>query len=176
MKKTGWIYVTNWNADKNGRGGLQHYHDRAPSWIKLHLKLLGNDAWLELSAEDRVLLITIWMLTGRYGNGRVKADQRWLMEQAKLSYGPRSRNLERLNHAGFITIKSRRGLEPVYPLRTTEKEGSKEPKKRESARDALAQPVAAHARAPEQEPEPNGWEHAAEARERLLALVRETKP
>lgn len=143
---SGYVYVKNWD----GKDGFQHYHDRWPSWIKLHLSLLGNDAWLELSADDRCLLVTIWMLAGRYGSGRVKADQKWLCAQANIGWSPRSRNLERLIQAGFIKVMSRPAIEPVYPKRT--REGSKEPKERERARAASQPPAAAAARV-EEEPE-----------------------
>lgn len=91
-----WIYVANWDK-------FQHYKNRhQPSWIKLHLDLLGNDAWLDLSAPDKVLLLTIWMLTGRYGNGRLKSDERWLKSQAKAHKS----SLHRLVQAGFLTISA----------------------------------------------------------------------
>ena len=117
----GYIVIPNWDR-------FQHYKDRQPAWIKLHLKLLGNDAWLELSTPDRCLLFTIWMLVGRYGNGRLKADERWLKGQAKAHKS----SLARLNQAGFINFSASALPEPVY---SAEKEGSKEPKKeKESAR------------------------------------------
>lgn len=124
-----WIYVEHWDR-------FQHYHDRAPAWIKLHLVLLGNDAWLELSTSDRCLLITVWMLTGRYGNGRVKADEVWLKSQAKAHRG----KLKRLEDAGFIRIRARRGLEPVY--QSGKHRGSKEPKEKERARRLAARGAA----------------------------------
>jgi hypothetical protein len=134
----GYIVIPNWDE-------FQHYKDRAPAWIKLHLNLLGNDAWLDLSPEDRCVLITIWMLTGRYGNGRVKADYGWIMQQAKVGYGPRSRNLERLNHAGFITFSASALPKKVASV---EVEGSKEPKKeRKSARASSAANTAARTHA-----------------------------
>ena len=135
---TGYIYVKNWTRFQHP-DALRSGH---MPWLKLHTDLLGNDAWLDLSAEDRCLLQTIWMLTARYGYGRVSADQRWLMSQAKLPYGPRSRNLERLNHAGFITIRaSKAASKKASNLASTDKEGSYEPKKR--MRASASKPQAA---------------------------------
>ena len=92
----GYIYVKGWEE-------FQHpdaiRSDHMP-WLKLHTKLMGNDDWLELSCPDRVLLQGIWMATARYGQGRVKADSRWLQGQFKVRKG----SLERLVQAGFITI------------------------------------------------------------------------
>ena len=128
----GYIVIPNWDT-------FQHYKDRRPAWVKLHLDLLGNDAWLDLSAEDRCLLITIWMLVGRYGNGRVNASLRWLQAQANLPLSNRYRGLERLNHAGFIQFSA----SPLpAPAASPEKEGSKEPKKEET-RASASQPRAA---------------------------------
>lgn len=122
----GYIVIPNWDK-------FQHYKDRQPAWIKLHLKFLGNDAWLDLSTPDRCLLICIWMLIGRYGNGRLKADERWLKGQAKAHKS----SLDRLNQAGFIEFSASALPEPVY---SAEKEGSKEPKEKE--KDAHANEAA----------------------------------
>jgi hypothetical protein len=128
----GYIQIPNWD----GKDGFQHYKDRRPSWIKLHLSLLGNDAWHELSAADRCLLMTIWMLVAIHGNGRLRADQRWLMAQANLPIGPRSNNLERLNDAGFIRIASSKSVSERSGSDSPEKEGSKEPKRESAASSA----------------------------------------
>jgi hypothetical protein len=122
MTDRGYIVIPNWDR-------FQHYKDRAPAWIKLHLSFLGNDAWLELSTADRCLLICIWMLIGRYGNGRLKADERWLKSQAKAHKS----SLTRLNDAGFIQFSASPVAE--MPARA-EVEGSKEPKKESAASGA----------------------------------------
>jgi hypothetical protein len=96
----GYVYVTGWDKFQHPDATRSGHMP----WLKMYTDLLGNDAWLDLSAVDRCLLQTIWMLTASHGNGRLKADQRWLMASAKLPYGPRSRSLERLNQAGFIEV------------------------------------------------------------------------
>ncbi len=94
----GYIYVKDWKR-------FQHYGDRRPPWIKLYLTLLGDDEWLELAPSDRCLLMTVWLLAGSHGNGRVRADQGWLRAQAKTPKG----NLKALIQGGFIEVRASKG-------------------------------------------------------------------
>jgi len=91
-----YLYVKDWerHQPRSDRPNLP--------WLRLHTDLLGNDAWLELSTADRCLLIGIWMVTQRYGNGRLLADERWLKSQAKAHKS----SLDRLVQAGFITLST----------------------------------------------------------------------
>lgn len=122
----GYIYIPNWDE-------FQHYKDRQPKWIKLHLSLMGSDAWLDLSPSDRCLLIGIWMCIGRYGNGAVRGDERWLKSQLNLKKG----SLQRLNDAGFIRIRASKPVPKPHKPASAEKEGSNEPKEGER-RDSAA--------------------------------------
>lgn len=91
-----YVYVNKWED-------FQPRSDRPNlPWLRLHTNFLGNDAWLELSCPDTKLLICIWMLSQRYGNGRVKADERWLKSQAKAHKS----SLHRLVDAGFLTLST----------------------------------------------------------------------
>lgn len=92
---TGYLYVPNWER-------FQHYKDRAPAWIKLHLSLEGNDAWLDLNPSDRCLLLSIWMVVARYGNGRVRRDDGWLRARAKTPKG----SVDRLIQAGLVEVRA----------------------------------------------------------------------
>lgn len=129
-----YIYVKDWDdyRPRNDRPNLP--------WLRLHTSLLGNDAWLELSCPDRCLLICIWMLTQRYGNGRLKADERWLKGQAKAHKS----SLERLVQAGWVTISTTKAA-PIDHQNggLEERRGSYEPKKRERATDAAENGAAA---------------------------------
>jgi len=104
---TGYLYVRNWDQ-------FQHYKKRNPPWIKLYVDLLHDDDYLALDPADRCLLQTVWMLSARHGNGRVRADQRALMAASNLSHGQRSRNLERLIQAGFLELRASKALAPRY--------------------------------------------------------------
>ncbi len=95
----GYIYVKDWKR-------FQHYGDkRRPPWIKLYVALLGDEEWLGLAPSDRCLLMTIWLLAGSHGNGRVRNDQGWLRAQAKTPKG----NIEALIQGGFIEVRASKG-------------------------------------------------------------------
>jgi len=149
MPVSGYIVIPNWERFQQARPNA--------TWIKLHLDLLGNDAWFDLSPADRCLLITIWMLAGRYGNGRVKADRRWLQGQANLPLSNRYRGLERLNHAGFIEFIG------VPRAGATREEGSKEPIEEKRARPDAAKSGTER----RSEEEPAAWSTAPDGLARL---------
>ena len=48
------IYVRNWWK-------FQHYHDRRPSWIKLHTSILTDDDIVNLSGDDFKHLVRLWL-------------------------------------------------------------------------------------------------------------------
>jgi hypothetical protein len=160
-----YIYVKDWHEHqpRSDRPNLP--------WLRLHTKLLGNDAWLELSPPDTKLLVTIWMLAQRYGNGRVKADQAWLMGQANVAYGPRSHNLERLVQAGFLTLATTKA-EPSGGL---EEKRGEEPLKGSSPPLASSNGVPATPNGAGPPPNPVEWTEEAETqhRQELAAAARE---
>ena len=160
----GYIYVKNWKK-------FQHpdaVRSRHMPWLKLHTDLLGNDKWLALDATDRIMLQTIWMLTARYGHGRVIADLRWLQGQAKLPLSNRYQGLERLSEAGFIDIRASKSARKAARKDASldkDVEGSKEPKKRPRA--SASKPQAAAAARDEKKP---AWEGANEGLAQLSTV------
>ena len=127
-----YVYVPNWeeHQPRSDRPNLP--------WLRLHTKLLGSPAWLNLSCEDRCLLIAIWMLIQRYGNGCLMADQRWLMNQANVPFGARSKNLERLVQAGFIELSTTKA-EPNGGLEERRETTSLRKEEKKNARAAHAE-------------------------------------
>jgi hypothetical protein len=125
----GYIYIKGWE-DFQHPDAVRSKH---MPWLKLYTDLLGNDDWLELRPVDRVLLMGVWMLTSRYGNGRVNADTKWLCAQLKIDWSGRYRGLERLSDAGFIQVlASKAASRHASKVASTEgEEGSKEPSKKE---------------------------------------------
>ena len=95
----GYIYVTNWEK-------FQHYKKRNPPWIKFYYDLLDDDEYMALSPSDKVLLQTIWLLTSRAGNGRLRADQGRLTAAAGTPKG----RLASLVQAGLISIRASKAL------------------------------------------------------------------
>jgi hypothetical protein len=48
------IYIKNWWK-------FQHYHDRRPSWIKLHTSILTDDVLINLPGDDFKHLVRLWL-------------------------------------------------------------------------------------------------------------------
>ncbi len=112
---SGYIYVKNWER-------FQHYKNRRPAWIKLHLDLQNNQEYLALSPSDRLLLQQVWMSCAEFGNGRVRADQRAIKARARLQQG----SLGSIVRAGFIEVRASKALaEVLAPERETEQEVDK---------------------------------------------------
>lgn len=80
----------------------------APPWVKLHTSILDQPAFLDLTPETRMLLVGIWALFGRT-RGTITKDTRRLSQQ--LAQRVTKRQLERLNHAGFVSFCSGTVLE-----------------------------------------------------------------
>lgn len=125
-----YVYVKDWER-------FQPRADRPNlPWLRLHTDLLGDDEFLELSTSDRWLLIGIWMLTQRYGLGRVSGNIRSLRSQLNVRKG----SLERLVEAGFITLSTTKGEPSGHQIGgLEERRGTTSLKKeKESARGAAA--------------------------------------
>jgi len=92
MSDEQWIIVRNWDK-------FQHYKDRSPAWVKLHLELAHNESWRRLTLAERGLLCSIWI---EY------AASRGVIPRTKLAsilqgYA-RDRQVESLCEAGFIEL------------------------------------------------------------------------
>lgn len=92
-----WIVVRNWEK-------FQHYHKARPRWIKLYRDLLHDYAFTELSPTNQALLMKLWLLNAET-DGNVPVDTAYLTRN--LGQRVTMRQLETLNHAGFIHFKSR---------------------------------------------------------------------
>lgn len=115
MSGHGYIYVADWDR-------FQHYHDRRPVWIKAYLDLLHNDSFLDLSASDRGVLLSVWLMCASAGDGRVSANPTLLARQLNV----RRVSLEPLIEAGFIHVKASKALAPVYQRARADKDKQEE--------------------------------------------------
>jgi len=95
-----WIVIRNWNR-------YQHYTDRNPPWIKNHLDLLHNDGYLELTAHQRAVLHGLWLI---YASAHCQVRVNTLSLTRQLGIRVSSRQLEALNHAGFIDFVASKPL------------------------------------------------------------------
>ena len=100
-----YIVIPNWDRH-------QHYKDQTrPPWIKLHVSLLHDDDWLNLTPGQRSALVSIWMLYAST-HRRVTFDSRSLSRQ--IGQRVTKQTLEALREAGFIEVLSRDALEQLY--------------------------------------------------------------
>jgi hypothetical protein len=89
-----YLLVKNWEA-------FQHYHDRAPPWIKLHRTLLDDFEFSELPDDSKAHLMLIWVLAAGSG-GRVPASPKFL--QSKIG-AKRSPDVKLLVEKGFLIVE-----------------------------------------------------------------------
>lgn len=83
---------------------FQHYRDRNPPWVKNYLSLMSNRNYLNLSFRMRGILHGLWLLYAASGRdlGASPAQLGRMLGDSSV----RMRDLERLNHAGFIRISA----------------------------------------------------------------------
>ncbi len=96
-----YIWVSRWSDFQTYT--LKRGKPWAPPWVKLYTRILDDPAYLDLTPETRSLLVGIWALFGRT-RGTITKDTRRLSRQ--LSQRVTERQLETLNHAGFIQFCS----------------------------------------------------------------------
>jgi hypothetical protein len=92
-----WIWIPNWD----GPDGFQHYRNRDPIWIKNYTRLLSHDAYMDLSFTRRGILHGIWM---EYASSARRLRGDTLTLTRRLGQKVSRRDLESLNHAGFIEL------------------------------------------------------------------------
>lgn len=135
-----WIIVPNWFPSAKGADdGLQHYSDRDPKWIKNYRRLLSKDEYLELTGHRRGILHGLW-LEYAMSDGRLRENTRTI--SSRLALKVTTRDLEALNHAGFIEFSASR------PLALSEQRASpeKETEKRREEKDlSKAVPITSYA-------------------------------
>ena len=93
-----WIVIPNWER-------FQHYKDRVPPWIKLHLELSDKDEWRRLTLAERGLLCSIWITYART-RGVVRASELPAFVRAST----RQKQLTSLSDAGFIRVVASKPL------------------------------------------------------------------
>jgi hypothetical protein len=100
-----WISVRNWRK-------FQHYDPakRQPPWIKVYNELLDEDAYASLTLRQRGLLHGIWMAYARSRCGLRVARVGLMVGDDTV----RIRDIEALNHAGFIEIVASKTLAEGY--------------------------------------------------------------
>lgn len=99
-----WITIPNWDR-------FQHYPDRDPIWIKNYRALLHDDDYRQLTGEQRAILHGLW-LDYAASSCRLKLDTTSLTY--RLGLRVTTKQLEALNHAGFIEFTASKPLAKRY--------------------------------------------------------------
>jgi hypothetical protein len=101
---------------------FQHYKDRAPTWIKLHKRLLDDFAYHRLPVASKALAPMLWLLASEYESGVIDAS---LDEVAFRMHIPPNDMADALNpliEAGFFTLEQ----DAINPLADCKQEASLE--------------------------------------------------
>lgn len=94
-----WIVVRNWERFQHRDAARQ----KVPTWIKLHVELLSDARFLDLSLGRRLLLLMIWLEYAQTRR-RLAADTAQLTR--RFAQRVRQEDLEALSDAGFITFSA----------------------------------------------------------------------
>jgi hypothetical protein len=89
------LTVKNWE-------NFQHYKDRNPPWIKLHIELLNSMDWVMLDDASKLLAVVCMMIASR-NQGQVPNNPAYLKKVAHLDKLP---NLKPLIDIGFLVDAS----------------------------------------------------------------------
>lgn len=112
-----WIVIPKWDGGK-GTEGFQHYKDRDPIWIKNYRELLAHDDYRDLSFHLRGILHGLWLAYAA-SNRQLRVNPKSLSK--RLGHTVKTQDLERLNHAGFITFAASKPRARRYQAAKPEK-------------------------------------------------------
>jgi len=101
----------------DGKDGFQHYRDRDPIWIKNYRTLLTNNEYRGLSHHQRGILHALWLA---YATSNRQLSDSTLTLTRLLGQRVLRRDLDALNHAGFIQFSASRPLARRYHDASTE--------------------------------------------------------
>lgn len=93
---------------------FQHYKRRDPPWLRVYTRLHSDDKYLDLSGHQRGVLLGLWIEYARSG-ASTQIDGSYLEVSLKslssrLNLVIKLRDLEALNHAGFIRLDASKTL------------------------------------------------------------------
>ena len=115
-----------------GWSKFQHYKDRRPPWLKLHVELLANFKWHKLSSDSKALAICIWIVACEHDDpksGLVTDDPEELAFRAQMDEKVVVQSIKQLIQQGFIEhIETDASdlLAPCYQLAAPEAEAEGE--------------------------------------------------
>jgi hypothetical protein len=111
---------------------FQHYKDRAPTWIKLHKRLLDDFAYHRLPVASKALAPMLWLLASEYDGGVIDASLDEIAFRVHASPNDISEALNPLIEAGFFSVDQDASnllaerYRPAIPEKEREKQVEKE--------------------------------------------------
>lgn len=91
------IKPKNWSS-------MQHYHDRSPSWIKLHRSLLDNFDFHCLHVASRALAPCLWLLASEHKEGHIEVNVKKLAWRFRQDDVELSMSVNELISKGFFEV------------------------------------------------------------------------
>src|SRR4051794_32530207 len=141
MDEGGWIVVCRWDE-------FQHRdmsRSSVPPWIKVYTNLLHNDSYLGLTGHQRAVLQGLWL---EYASTHAHLPLTTRSLSARLRLRVMMRDIEALNHAGFIEVSASKpasepasldvDVEKIEVLRTSTNNGKRPVDKRRRYDELLA--------------------------------------
>lgn len=92
-------------ATKNWKE-FQHYKERAPSWIKLHKRLLDDFEFACLPVASRALAPMLWLLASEYEDGVITASMDGVAYRLRMTTAELENSLKPLVTSGFFVTDS----------------------------------------------------------------------
>jgi hypothetical protein len=98
---------------------FQHYKDRNPPWIKLHVEILASEDWVMLDDASKLVMIVCMIVAAKF-DGIVSDDAAYFRRVAYLNKTP---NLKPLIECGFLQpLSDASGAEQMLADARPEKE------------------------------------------------------
>ena len=120
----GWLRVRKWETH-------QHYKDRRPSWIKLHIAVLQDYEFTRLPDATKAHLVSLWCLASRE-NGFVVDDAIWVATRIGATEPV---DLELLISQGFLVRAKRKQCASTPGAKRPPRRGEDIKKRREDCED-----------------------------------------
>lgn len=99
MSEHRWVHVRNWERFQHRDAARQ----RVPTWIKLHVELLSDSRFFELSERRRLMLLMLWL---EYASTRRRLPEVTAYLSRRIGQRVLKSDLEALSDAGFITFSA----------------------------------------------------------------------
>lgn len=119
----------------------QHYKDRNPPWIKLHVEILASEDWVTLADASKLLMVVCMIVAAR-NNGVIEGNPDYIKRVAYLDKRP---DLTPLIECGFLEEVLADASESKQPqaIARPEKEAEGEKEKKDTG-SASADSTAGH--------------------------------